>query len=116
VPGELVGRWQGRITTTLVPLPSTFEVTIRQGGGGDVVTESRNNSELTKGAYCLGRGTLVSAGSREITVREHPAGGNTECTGTPEQQTYTLNPDGTLHVEVSDAAGTDPSGDLVRQG
>ncbi|MCD0485308.1 serine/threonine protein kinase [Streptacidiphilus sp. ASG 303] len=116
VPAALVGSWRGDITTALVPLSSTFRVTVRAGGPGDVVTESRNDSHLTRGAYCLGRGTLLSAGPRRITVREEPSGGNTDCTATPEIQTYTLGPGGTLHVEVADQAGTRPSGDLRRQG
>ncbi|AXI79009.1 serine/threonine-protein kinase [Peterkaempfera bronchialis] len=116
VPAALLGRWSGDITTKLVPLSSTFEVTVRQGAKGAVVTESRNNSQLTKGSYCLGQGTLLSVGPRRIVVREEPSGGNTSCTTTPETQTYTLNDDGTLHLEVADASGTDPSGDLARQG
>ncbi|MFJ6212468.1 hypothetical protein ACIQGZ_03920 [Streptomyces sp. NPDC092296] len=99
-----------------MPLPSTLEVTVRQGKVGGIVTESRNNSQLTKGAYCLGHGTLLSVGADRIVVREEPTGGNTQCTGTPETQTYTLGADGTLHVEVADAMGTNPSGDLARQG
>ncbi|WP_055588628.1 serine/threonine-protein kinase [Peterkaempfera griseoplana] len=116
VPAAMVGSWQGDITTKLIPLSSTFQLTVRQGGKGAVVTESRNNSQLTKGAYCLGRGTLVSADARTIVVREEPSGGNTQCLGAPETQTYTLNADGTLHLDVADAAAGDPSGDLAKQG
>lgn len=116
VPAAMVGSWQGDITTKLLPLSSTFQLTIRQGARGDAVTESRNNSQLTKGAYCLGRGTLVSADARSIVVREEPTGGNTQCLSAPETQTYTLNPDGTLHLDVSDPAAGDPSGDLAKRG
>ncbi|WP_377269884.1 protein kinase [Peterkaempfera sp. SMS 1(5)a] len=116
VPPAMVGSWQGDITTELIPLSSTFQLTVRQGDKGAVVTESRNNSQLTKGAYCLGRGTLVSADAHSMVVREEPSGGNTQCLGAAETQTYTLNADGTLHLDVADPAAGNPSGDLAKQG
>ncbi len=116
LPSGFAGVWEGDIVTKIVPLPSTFRVEFQPGAVGQVVARTSNASQLSS-TVCKGVGTLLSAEPGRVVVQEAPADVTPECTGQPERQTYTLSPDGTLHLEVSGAPlGSDPSGDLARKG
>ncbi|GAA0684278.1 hypothetical protein GCM10010193_42600 [Kitasatospora atroaurantiaca] len=115
VPEAYLGTWEGTITTQIVPLGSTFRVEFTAGKVGEVVGRTSNASRLSS-TVCRGELTLLTVDSDSVELQERPVGDNPACTGVPERQTYSLK-NGTLHLQVSGAAmGSDPAGDLTKQG
>ncbi|WP_051732058.1 serine/threonine-protein kinase [Kitasatospora phosalacinea] len=115
LPDAFVGTFKGTITTSVLPLPSTFTVTFTAGKVGEEVGHTSNASAFDS-TVCRGVLTLLSVEGGKALLQERPEGGDSGCTGAPEKQTYTLLGGGGLHLAVSGAPlGTDPSGDLARQ-
>ncbi|GJF28303.1 hypothetical protein KNE206_10030 [Kitasatospora sp. NE20-6] len=116
LPAAYLGTWRGTITTRIIPLPSTFEVEFTAGRVGQKVGTTSNTS-ATDGTVCRGELTLLSVGPESIELQEKAVGTDPGCTGVPEKQAYRLASSRTLHLQVSEAPlGSDPSGDLARQG
>ncbi|MFJ5233255.1 serine/threonine-protein kinase [Kitasatospora sp. NPDC088391] len=114
LPSAFAGTFKGTITTRIVPLPSTFTVTLKAGKVGEDVGRTTNASQLSS-TVCHGILTLLSAGEDRVQLQERPDGPQAGCTGAAEKQTYTLA-DGGLHLAVTEAPlGSDPEGDLHRQ-
>ncbi|WP_405011964.1 serine/threonine-protein kinase [Kitasatospora sp. NBC_01539] len=116
LPAAYLGTWRGTITTRIIPLPSTFEVEFTAGRVGRKVGTTSNTS-ATDGTVCRGELTLLSVGPESIELQEKAVGTDPGCTGVPEKQSYRLSSSRTLHLQVSEAPlGSDPSGDLAKQG
>ncbi|MFD9123705.1 hypothetical protein ACFV0G_02665, partial [Kitasatospora sp. NPDC059571] len=116
LPARYVGTWKGTITTRIAPLPSTFEVRFTAGRVGEAVGRTANASAFDD-TVCHGVLTLLSVDADRIELQEEPTGRESGCTGAPERQTYTADGHGVLHLQVSGAPlGSDPSGDLAKQG
>jgi hypothetical protein len=116
LPGGYLGTWKGTITTKIAPLPSTFEVAFTAGRVGQVVGRTANASAFDD-TVCRGELTLLAVGPDRIELQERPVGTDPACTGVPEKQSYTPNGAGVLHLQVTEAPlGSDPSGDLLKQG
>ena len=116
LPAAFLGTWKGTITTRIIPLPSTFEVRFTGGRTGEKVGTTSNTS-ATDGTVCRGELTLLAAGPDRVDLQERAVGTDPGCTGAPEKQAYTLTSPGVLHLQVSEAPlGSDPSGDLAKQG
>ncbi|MBW5482612.1 hypothetical protein GPJ59_12115, partial [Streptomyces bambusae] len=116
VPKELVGTWKGSVTSNL-GLPSTFEITIREGRKGEVVGRDKSVLNLFGTEYdCSGDWKLASATDRSL-VLDTVGGTNPHpgiCSNGSADERFTLNEGGTLHYRSGDRAAGNPEGDLTR--
>jgi hypothetical protein len=98
VPASFIGQWQGTVTG-LGPKPLAIAVSIGQGKPGDqvgVVTNDTGN-----GYFCQVKTTLVSAGTARVVMRDIPGTATVNCAPIMDDQSYTLNADGTMQLVLA---------------
>ena len=109
VPEAFIGTWRGEMTSALSSLKVDFRISVAQGRAGEPVADIHNNNGAGT-SYCDASALLVSSAPGRLVLRTAPLSGLSGCTAVTAQQVYTVNRDGSLHLQVDGF-----SGDLGRQ-
>lgn len=109
VPVSFLGTWRGEMTSALSSLKIDFRIAVAQGKAGEPVADIHNNNGAGT-SYCDASALLVSAAPARLVLRTAPLSSLSGCTAVTAQQVYTVNADGSLHLQVDGF-----SGDLAKQ-
>ncbi|MFC8449075.1 serine/threonine-protein kinase [Kitasatospora sp. NPDC057223] len=104
VPAAFLGTWRGEMASALSSLKVDFRITVAQGRAGEPVADIHNNSGAGT-SYCDASALLVSSAPGRLVLRTAPLSGLSGCTAVTAQQVYTVNGDGSLHLQVDGFSG-----------
>jgi hypothetical protein len=92
------------MASALSSLKIDFRITVAQGKAGEPVADIHNNSGAGT-SYCDASALLVSSAPGRLVLRTAPLSGLSGCTAVTAQQVYTVNGDGSLHLQVDGFSG-----------
>jgi hypothetical protein len=104
IPQGYLGSWSGTLTEPGVYGSLTYRVVLKQGQVDQIVATAE--SVWPNGMSCTGTDYLESATSTQIVLKISALKGGLACTPDSAPRVYSLNPDGTLHLEVRGGSGT----------
>ncbi|MFH9349998.1 serine/threonine-protein kinase [Kitasatospora sp. NPDC017646] len=104
IPQGYLGSWSGVLTEPGVYGSLTYRVVLKQGQVDQIVATAE--SIFPGGLTCTGTDYLESVTGTEIVLKISALQGGTACTPDSAPRVYSLNPDGTLHLEVRGGSGT----------
>jgi serine/threonine protein kinase len=104
IPQAYLGSWAGTLTEPGIYGSLTYRLTLKQGQVDQVVATAE--SIWPDGRTCTGTDYLESASPEQVVLKISALTGGLGCAPDSAPRIYTLNPDGTLHLEVEGGSGT----------
>ncbi|GAA1949335.1 serine/threonine-protein kinase [Kitasatospora viridis] len=104
IPQAYLGSWSGTLSEPGVLGSVSYQVTLHQGQVDQVVATA--TTLWPNGMTCTGTDYLESASNNQVVLKISALSGGLGCTPDGKPRVYTLNPGGTLHLEVDGGSGT----------